>query len=271
MNCVAYEPFSDPNYPKNVAQALEDTLNAVVRQGFKCIKTYYSEYYGLKIAEYASRKGLYTVIGIIAFGQSWTENQIQSAIQSCLADQKVLAIYAGNEMPNSANDILYVKQRIKSAGCNVPFGTVQTIGDFLNNNNVINMVDQMDWLGYNLYPFFSKLGASTSQDMLRIQILQMKNKYGARFSKFIITETGWPTEGGSSSQGNPSTLQKAKEYADYFASMLCSGEINTKWVSYFTFFDPTYKTNVPEFERHFGLVYYNNGYQSKWNIGNLHC
>lgn len=107
--------------------------------------------------------------------------------------------------------------------------------------------------------------------MLNDQIQQLKNKYGSRFNKFRISETGWPTAGGNSPQGNPSNMQKAKEYADYFAGMLCSGHFNMPWVSYFTFFDPTYKKNAAEFERNFGIVRYDNGYKAKWNIGNLHC
>ena len=130
-------------------KSLEDTLDMVVRQGFRCIKTYYSAYYGINIAEVASRKGLSSVIGVTQFGQSWTEDQIQAAIQSCKSNQKVIAIYADNE-GNNIGEIMRVKNKIKSAGCTIPFGTVQTIGDFLNNPNTVRIVDQLDWLGFNV-------------------------------------------------------------------------------------------------------------------------
>jgi exo-beta-1,3-glucanase (GH17 family) len=272
LNCVSYEPFSDSNYPSNVQQALKNTLSAVVSQGFKCIKTYYSQYYGIKIAEIAQQHNLKVVLGI-RMGESFTENEIQAAISSCKSNARsaILGIYAGNENPHATNDIVNIKNRVKASGCNLPFGTVQTLGDFLNNQNVIRIVDQMDWLGYNVYPFFSNLGGQSSQVSLRNQINQIKAKYGGRFGKFRIAETGWPSAGGNSQAGNPSTMARAKEYADFFASMLCSGEINTPWVSYFTFFDPTYKRNVPSFENNFGLVKFQNGYKPKWNIKNLHC
>ena len=270
MNCVSYEPFSDPNYPSNVDQALKNTLGAVSKQGFSCIKTYYSQYYGLKIAQYAQQYNLKVVLGI-RMGESFTESEIQTAIDSCKAYTNIIGIYAGNEnLPNTqaTQDIINIKNRVKNSGCNVPFGTVQTIGYYLSSGDQ-NMINQMDWLGYNVYPFFSTLGATTSRDSLRAQIGQLKNAYGTRFSKFKITETGWPTNGGSSPQGNPSTVAKAKEYADYFAGMLCSGELGASWVSYFVFFDPAYKTTSPAFERFFGLAS-SNGIP-KWNIGNLHC
>ena len=274
MNCVSYEPFSDPNYPGKVELALKNTLSAVSKQGFKCIKTYYSQYYGLKIAQYAQQYNLKVVLGI-RMGESFTESEIQAAIASCKANTNIIGIYAGNENlqsnqnnQNTVNAILSIKNRVKSAGCSLPFGTVQTIGYFLSKADQ-NMVNQMDWLGYNVYPFFSALGSSSSRDSLRAQIGQLKNAYGARFGKFRIAETGWPSAGGNSPQGNPSTVAKAKEYANYFAGMLCSGEIGTAWVSYFTFFDPTYKTSSPAFERNFGIA--DSRGNPKWNIGNLHC
>ena len=84
-----------------------------------------------------------------------------------------------------------------------------------------------------------------------------------------ISETGWPTNGGNSPQGNPSSVAKAKEYSDFFSGMMCSGEISTPWVSYFIFSDPVYKSNVPTFEKYFGVVDQN--YAPKWNVRNLQC
>ncbi len=270
MNCVSYEPFSDPNYPGNVDLALKNTLSKVVEQGFKCIKTYYSQYYGRSIAEFAERFKLKIVLGI-QMGQSFTNAEIQTAIAACKSKTNIVAIYTGNEnLPSNqvASSIIGIKNQLKNSGCKVPFGTVQTIGYLLQNPDQ-NVLNQMDWLGYNVYPFFSNLGGGSSRDSLRAQIGQLKNKYGGSFSKFFIAETGWPSAGGNSPQGNPSTVSKAKEYADFVAGMFCSGEIATQWISYFIFNDPTYKKNVPAFENHFGLLDPNG--KPKWNIGNLHC
>ena len=269
LNCVSYEPFSDPNYPSNVDLALKNTLSLVVAQGFKCIKTYYAQYYGLKIADYAKTYNLKIVIGI-QMGQTWTESEITTAIASC-NNTNVVAIYAGNEnLPNTQNvlDLITIRNRLKTAGCKIPFGTVQTFTYYMGTPDA-NVMSNMDWFGYNIYPFFTALNGLTSQNMLRAQISALKNKYPTTFQKFIISETGWPSAGLGSPQGNPSTLANAKQYADYFASMLCSGEIGTAWVSYFVFNDPTYKTNVPDYENHFGLID-PNGWP-KWNITNLHC
>jgi len=271
FNCVSYEPFSDPNYPRNVPQALKNTLGQVVAQGFKCIKTYYAQYYGNSIVQYAQQFNLKVVLGIQT-SQTYTNVEVSTAISNCLSNSNVLvAIFAGNEnLPgnNEASEIINIRNQVKAAGCKIPFGTAQTIGYYLQSADQ-NLLNQMDWYGYNVYPFFSNLGSGTSQDSLRAQISQLKNKYSSSFQKFFITETGWPSAGGNSPQNNPSTIGKAQEYANYVADMFCSGEIATQWISYFVFNDPTYKQNVPSFENNFGLV--NSAGQAKWNIGNLHC
>jgi exo-beta-1,3-glucanase (GH17 family) len=203
--------------------------------------------------------------------ESFRENEIIAAIDSCKSFNNIIAIYAGNEnLPNHANsnDIINIKNRLKSSGCYVAFGTVQTIGYFLFQADR-NLPNQMDWLGYNVYPFFSKLGSGSSADSLRAQIDQLKKTYGSQFSKFLISETGWPSAGGQSQQGNFANIDNARRYADQFASIFCSNEINTKWVSYFTFFDPSYKQNVPEFERHFGIA--DRFGNPKWDVRNLSC
>ena len=167
-----------------------------------------------------------------------------------------------------ALDLITIRNRLKTAGCNIPFGTVQTFTYYMGTPET-NVMSRMDWYGYNVYPFFTSLNGLTSQNMLRAQINALKSKFPTTFQKFIITETGWPSAGLSSSQGNPSTWVNAKQYADFFASILCSGEIDTAWVSYFLFNDPTYKTNVPDYEKHFGVIDSNG--LPKWNISNLHC
>ena len=268
LDCIAYEPFSNPNYPSNVPLAINQDLKALTSQGFTCIKTYYSQYYGFKIAEYAQQFNLKLILGIYMEDSSFIESEITSAIYSCQNYPNVLAIYTGNENLPSRNyqDILNIRTRIVNSGCKKPFGTVQTLGYYLSNHNT-DLINTMDFLGYNVYPFFSQLGSKQPIDSLRDQILQLKNSYGVLFTKFRIAETGWPSDGGSSPQGNLASLTSAKSYADDFADMMSSGEINTDWVSYFTFFDPAYKSTSAAYERSFGVA--NPQGTVKWDVKNL--
>ena len=113
------------------------------------------------------------------------------------------------------------------------------------------------------------MGGGSALDSLKAQIQKLKNAYGDQFSKFRISETGWPSDGGSSPQGNAASLANAKQYADSFASLLCSGQISTDWVSYFTYFDPAYKTWAPAYERNFGIS--DPQGNVKWDVQSLHC
>ena len=111
LNCITYEPFSNSNYPSNVDLALNSDLQSLSSQGFTCIKTYYSQYYGLKIAQYAKKYNLQIVLGI------WMEHnsEINAAIYSCLNYDNVISLYAGSEnLPTrTTQSMLDIKARKK--------------------------------------------------------------------------------------------------------------------------------------------------------------
>jgi hypothetical protein len=102
----------------------------------------------------------------IRTSETFKDAEVSSAIANCLSRKDVLvAIYARNEnLPdsNKASEILYIRNRVKGSGCNVLFGTVQTFGYLKPPDQ--NFLNQMDWLGYNVQPFFSNLGLRTSRD-----------------------------------------------------------------------------------------------------------
>ena len=110
-------------------------------------------------------------------GQVWLKHKSVSWVKISLVSRKKLYTRAS---------IIDIKNQLKNSGCKIPFGTVQTIGYLLQNPDQ-NLLNQMDWLGYNVYPFFSNLGGGSSRDSLRAQIGQLRNKYGGSFSKFFIT------------------------------------------------------------------------------------
>eukprot|EP00245_Coleochaete_scutata_P011014 TRINITY_DN4004_c0_g2_i1.p1 TRINITY_DN4004_c0_g2~~TRINITY_DN4004_c0_g2_i1.p1 ORF type:complete len:507 (-),score=66.27 TRINITY_DN4004_c0_g2_i1:642-2162(-) len=269
MNCISYEPFSNRNYPGKIYDALYGDLDLIKKQGFPCIKTYYSSYYGLNAAEVAHNIGLKIVLGVRMEAGDLVNSEVEAAVLACNKyPDTVEAIYIGNENLPYANpqDIINIRNRIKQR-CNKPIGTVQTISYWLNKGGVAwDVFWAMDWWGYNAYSFFGQIGGRNSIDVLRDQIGQMQRAYPDVFDRFHLTETGWPTEGGQS-QGNVASWSNAKAYADGVADMLCNGEFKNGWMSYFIFNDPAYKKNVPEFERHFGVASPDS--IPKWDISRL--
>eukprot|EP00245_Coleochaete_scutata_P011013 TRINITY_DN4004_c0_g1_i1.p1 TRINITY_DN4004_c0_g1~~TRINITY_DN4004_c0_g1_i1.p1 ORF type:complete len:356 (-),score=53.09 TRINITY_DN4004_c0_g1_i1:719-1696(-) len=270
MNCISYEPFSNPNYPDKIYDALYGDLDIIKKLGFPCIKTYYSAYYGLNAAEVAQNIGLKIVLGVRMEGGDLVDSEVEAAVLACNKyPDTVEAIYIGNENLPWANpqDIINISKRIKER-CNKPIGTVQTMAYWLNKGGVAwDVFRAMDWWGYSTYPFFTDIGSRNSIQVLREQIGQMRDAYTDVFDRFHLHATGWPSAGGRLDNGNLASWGNAKAYADGVADMLCKGEFKNSWMSYFIFNDPAYKTNVPEFERHFGIASPES--VPKWKISRL--
>ena len=108
LNCIAYEPFSNPLYPSKVEQAIHSSLSAIKNQGFSCIKTYYSQYYGFKIAEFAKLYGIKVVLGIWMEDNSFIEAEINSAVHSCKNLENELSTFRAAEDRNrrEAHEVL---------------------------------------------------------------------------------------------------------------------------------------------------------------------
>lgn len=282
LNCIAWEPFNNPNYRSNPRDAVYSDLDRIKKQGFKCIKTYYSSFYGQLPAEAALDLGLKIVLGIRMEEANLVDAELQAAITSCRTKRDaILAIYAGNENMQPLNreqgapvaqKIMDLYGQVKASGCTAPFGTVQTIGYWLRPRAQMHWdwFQALDWHGYNVYPFFSDLGGGrkSPMDSLQDQINQLSNAYGDVFGSFILTETGWPTAGNASPQGNWPSPGTAMQYANDFAAKMCSDQIRTPWVSYFIYNDPEWKRSfAPEFELHFGVATAQG--EPKFNLGPL--
>lgn len=278
MNCVSYDPYSDPFYddkkPTDVDQALDRTLTAIVSQGFKCIRTHNSQYYGIDILTYAQKYKLKVVLGV-RMQESWTDIEIRTAKASCQKyPDNVIGIFPTNA-PDLGTMSIALNQIRENGGCaGVPFGVVLPIKSYLNAVNE-SFWNKIDWLGFSEFPYERNFTGLSSRDYLKQRISKLKMSFSKEtYKKFRLAETGWPSAG-DTRFGNVASVSKAKEYADVFASMLFDGEFKTSWVSYFEFFDASYKRRdqkIPIDESHYGLVYFNEStktYVSKWDLRNM--
>ena len=135
--------------------------------------------------------------------------------------------------------------------------------------------NKIDWLGFREFPFERNFTGLSSRDCLKHRISKLKMSFSKEtYKKFRLVETGWPSAG-DTLFGNVASVSKAKEYADVFASMLYDGEFKTSWVSYYEFFDASYKRRdqkMPNAKSYYGLVYLNESskaYVSKWDLRNM--
>nr|AIG56230.1 secreted protein [Achlya hypogyna] len=177
----------------------------------------------------------------------------------------VSIVFVGNEeLSNGWNadqllaQINAVKSQLKAAGINVPVGTVQIDGDWLNNKG---LAAACDVVGVNIHPFYGTSPASKSNPIedLKTRWAAMVSVFGA---KTQLVETGWPHQGNAENGHVPSDSTAASFFGQV-QSWVASGNGGTQ-PTYFMFHDnPNKGVNTPEGS--FGLADANGNW--KLNIG----
>ncbi|KDO35381.1 hypothetical protein SPRG_22050 [Saprolegnia parasitica CBS 223.65] len=222
----------------------------LIKQKYSSVRTYQVTYGGKNMIDAAAKAGLSIAVGVWIEGGNW-DKELQAAIDGTKRHPgSVKAIYIGNEELHKGwgagavvDAINKGKSAIRAAGLNVPVGTVQIDGDFLRNPQV---ADACDSIGVNIYPFFSGPESITNpMGDLNARWSAITKKWGG---KARITETGWPSTGGSYN-GHHSTYDNAKSYFDKFNDWAGSNGGDTTY--YFMFKDVP---NKGGYETHFGVM-----------------
>ena len=108
-----------------------------------------------------------------------------------------------------------------------PIGHVDTWDSWTNSSNS-GVVDAVDWLGFDGYPFFqSSMSNSIDDAKALFQESVEKTKSVAGNKEVWITETGWPVSGDSEGEAIAS-IENAKIYWDEVGCPLF-GNTNTWW------------------------------------------
>ncbi|ODQ68731.1 hypothetical protein LIPSTDRAFT_42147, partial [Lipomyces starkeyi NRRL Y-11557] len=139
-----------------------------------------------------------------------------------------------------------VKQVVANTGlANVPFGHVDTWTAWVNGSNQA-VIDAVDWLGFDGYPYFQNTMANSIEDAQSLFWQSVEATRGASGGKDVwITETGWPVSGPQSNLAVAS-IANAKTYWDEIACALID-QVNVFW---YTLQDASPVTPSPSF----GLV-----------------
>lgn len=159
--------------------------------------------------------------------------------------------------------ISYVKQvRSAISGTTLskaPIGHVDTWTAW-TNGSIAGVVDAVDWLGVDAYPYFQNTMANSISDAQGLFNDALGATQGAAKGKPVwVTETGYPVSGSKSNLAVPS-LENAKTYWDEVGCALF-GKTNTWW---YTLQDADPTTPDPSF----GLV---SGQLSTTPLFNLTC
>jgi len=227
--------------PSNIPAIIDRDFKQLAQQKrITYVRTFFSAYYSNRYAKTAQKYGIKLYLGVYMFDNPvWFKEQMDAAIQSVKeCPNTVKAIIIGSENldmmggPVSVERLVGLIQDMKNRlrneapGCNVRVGTSQRINEWVvANNGQKSRIDQLarvcDFIGVNVYPFFSNgWNPNRPTDLLDKMWNQVLQRYPMYHNKLHITESGWPTSGGSAPGlgQNVATTQNALAYWRGFRS-----------------------------------------------------
>ncbi len=184
----------------------------------------------------AKELGMKTLVGAwLGKDQEKNEEEIENLIQ--LAKDGFVDIAAvGNEVlyrkDLSEPDLLGYLRRVKTEIPGIPVGYVDAYYEFAKRPA---LADACDVILSNCYPFWE--GTDFRYSLEHMQNMFKQAKVAGKGKKVIITETGWPADGGSLGNATPSKLYAIK----YFISTQLWAAEEEIEVFYFSSFDESWK------------------------------
>ena len=189
------------------------------------------------IPRYASKHGMKTMVGAwLGADKEDNEKEIAGLIQ--LAKEGCVDIAAvGNEVlyrnDLTLEELLEYIRRVKEAIPGVPVGYVDAYYEFSTHPELVEISDV---ILSNCYPYWE--GCHIDGSLAHMQQMFGQASHAAQGKKVIITETGWPSEGGSL-RGAVSSEENAMKY--FINSQVWSTKANID-IFYFSSFDESWKT-----------------------------
>ena len=188
------------------------------------------------IPRIAKKHGLKTMVGAwLGDDPEKNEEEVQALI--ALAKEGCVDIAAvGNEVlyrdDLSLEELLGFIKRVKEAVPEVTVGYVDAYYEFSRHPE---LVEVSDVILSNCYPFWE--GCPIDQSLSHMQRMYGQASHAAQGKKVIITETGWPSQGGSEGAAD-STDENTMKY--FINTQVWSVKDNVE-VFYFSSFDESWK------------------------------
>lgn len=193
------------------------------------------------IPEIAHNKGLKTIVGAwISDDKNRNKKEIDTLIK--LAKSGYVDVAAvGNEVllrgEITENELIDYIETVKKAlvGTNIPVGTVDTYYEFIQRPK---LVEASDVILSNCYPFWE--GSSIEDSLLHLRQMHALTQKAGNGKRIIITETGWPSQGGTVDNADPSQINAMK----YFVQTQQWAKDHKVEMFHFSSFDETWKVRI---------------------------
>ncbi|WP_282043719.1 glycosyl hydrolase family 17 protein [Winogradskyella flava] len=196
------------------------------------------------VARLSKKHGVKTLVGAwLGDDKDDNEQEIEGLIQ--LAKEGCVDVAAvGNEVlyrnDLSLEELVDYIQRVKEAlsGMNIPVGYVDAYYEFSRHPI---LVEQTDVILANLYPYWE--GCPIEYALGHMQAMYGQVVDAAQGKPIIITETGWPSQGG----GHKGAVAGEEASMKYFIDAMRWTKENDIPIFYFSSFDESWKVG-PEGE-----------------------
>jgi exo-beta-1,3-glucanase (GH17 family) len=220
-------------------------------KGFSVIRTYFPAFYGIPITDAAAEVGIKVLLGW-PWKDQYADTYKQQIIDAVTTyPDTVWGVCVGNEDTSTESEatlLISTANELKSAiSGKVPVGTAQ------KSDQVLDSLNALDFVGVNIYPYFSSTAAGWSQDAdanansLNSQISDMKDRFG---DKLVITESGLPSAGPGVATPSGGTADFTKDIQEKFYDAVKS--VKDVQIFWFEAFDESYKTGL-ETEKYYGI------------------
>lgn len=191
------------------------------------------------IPRIAKENGMQTLVGAwLGDDLEKNEKEIEALIQ--LANEGCVDIAAvGNEVMYrgdlTEDQLLEYINRVKEALPNIPVGYVDAYYEFSHRPRITEVCDV---ILTNCYPYWE--GCPIEHSFNHMQSMFNSAKEAGQGKRVIITETGWPSEGGSL-KGAVATNENAMKY---FIETQNWSKCNAIEIFYFSSFDESWKVGL---------------------------
>jgi exo-beta-1,3-glucanase (GH17 family) len=240
MHGICFSLYEDGQKPGDIITAAQVNRRIQILKPYtKWIRSFSCIEGNEHIARIAHQNGMKTLVGAwLGSDLELNEKEIEGLIT--LAKEGCVDIAAvGNEVlyrgDLNEEQLLAYLYRVKEALPDIPVGYVDAYYEFSHRPKI---TEACDVILTNCYPYWE--GCPIEYSLHHMQSMFGSAKDAGNGKRVIITETGWPSEGGSLKDAIASNENAMK----YFIETQCWSQQNDIEIFYFSSFDESWKVGA---------------------------